>query len=449
MLQMTEKEIKKLNTIKKVIGGECTKKEAVESLGITTRQIDRLIIKYKNYGEIGFIHKNRGRESKKKISEDIKNEIINLYITEYFDYNFTHFYEEIREKYKLSRRTINTILSEAEIISPEAQHKTVTLYNANMKKAIRQKEATKEQIIIYKKRQEAEKQKHIRRSNLLYNYGQEVQMDAAFAMWYGEKARALHIAVDRATKRVLYGYFDIQETTRGYFVMLMNIVLKYGIPKKIKTDKRGTFSINNAKTKSNLNTTQFGRICEELEIHLSSSSDPLFKPNVERENKTFKGRLIAELRHENITEDEEANRYLNEVFIPKMNSKFAYEVDLEKNDMRKNIYSLEQLNTTISEQYIRKIDNSSSIKYKGNYYVPVDIETGEIISFTRNTSCTLIVAYDYTYWCNVEDKLYILSIIKAPEKKTYQRTTKTIEEINRSKAHKPAPNHPWRNYKKN
>lgn len=449
MLQMTEKEIKKLNTIKKVIGGECTKKEAVESLGITTRQIDRLIIKYKNYGEIGFIHKNRGRESKKKISEDIKNEIINLYITEYFDYNFTHFYEEIREKYKLSRRTINTILSEAEIISPEAQHKTVTLYNANMKKAIRQKEATKEQIIIYKKRQEAEKQKHIRRSNLLYNYGQEVQMDAAFAMWYGEKARALHIAVDRATKRVLYGYFDIQETTRGYFIMLMNIVLKYGIPKKIKTDKRGTFSINNAKTKSNLNTTQFGRICEELEIHLSSSSDPLFKPNVERENKTFKGRLIAELRHENITEDEEANRYLNEVFIPKMNSKFAYEVDLEKNDMRKNIYSLEQLNTTISEQYIRKIDNSSSIKYKGNYYVPVDIETGEIISFTRNTSCTLIVAYDYTYWCNVEDKLYILSIIKAPEKKTYQRTTKTIEEINRSKAHKPAPNHPWRNYKKN
>lgn len=51
-----------------------------------------------------------------------------------------------------------------------------------MKKAIRQKEATKEQITIYQKRQEIEKQKHIRRSSLLYNYGQEVQMDAAFAM---------------------------------------------------------------------------------------------------------------------------------------------------------------------------------------------------------------------------------------------------------------------------
>lgn len=227
----------------------------------------------------------------------------------------------------------------------------------------------------------------------------------------------------------------------------MNIILKQGIPKKIKTDKRGTFSINNAKTKSNLNVTQFGRICEELEIRLSTSSDPLFKPNVERENKTFKGRLIAELRHENIIDDEEANKYLNEVFIPKMNSKFAYEVDSEKNDMRENTYSIEELNIIISEQYVRKIDNASSVKYKGKYYVPVDIETGEILSFSRNTLCTIIIAYDNSFYCSINEKLYILYEVKEPQKKVYQKTTKTIEEINKSKAHKPAPNHPWRQYK--
>lgn len=449
MLQMTDKELKKLNTIKKILGGECTKKEASESLGITIRQIDRLILKYKTDGENVFIHKNRGKESKKKISKNIKEEIKNLYITEYFDYNFTHFYEEIREKYNLSRKTISSILSEADIISPEAQHKTVKLYNASIKKAIRQKEASQEQIVLYQKRQEIENQKHIRRSSLLYNYGQEVQMDAAFAIWYGQKVRALHLAVDKATKRVLFGWFDIQETTRAYFLLLMQIILKHGIPKKIKTDKRGTFSINNTKAKSHLSATQFGRICEELEIHLSSSSDPLFKPNVERENKTFKGRLIAELRHENITEDKEANEYLNNVFIPKMNAKFAYEINCKKNDMKENKYSLEELNLIISEQYFRRIDNSSAIKYKGNYYVPVDIKTGEMISFSRNTLCTLIIAYDYTLWCNIENNLYSLTEIEAPAKKNYQKTTKTIEEINRSKAHKPAPDHPWKRYKKN
>ncbi len=240
-------------------------------------------------------------------------------------------------------------MTEADIISTEAQHKTIKSYNANMKKAIRKKEIEPEQLKLYKIRQEEQQAKHIRRSASLYNFGQEVQMDAAFAMWYGEKPRALHLAVDKATKKVLHGWFDVQETTRGYYIMLMNIIIKYGIPKKIKTDKRGTFSINNVKVQSKLNTTQFGRICkeleitlksssdplskttvalsgislnttqfgrvcEELEINLSSSSDPLFKPNVERENKTFKGCLIAELRHENIVEDKEANEYLNNLY---------------------------------------------------------------------------------------------------------------------------------------
>jgi len=449
MINLTEKEMKKLNTIKDVISGIYTKNEASEKLEISIRQINRLIIKYKEEGEKAFIHKNKGKESKKKIPDKIKEEIVNLYITEYFDYNFKHFYEEIQDKYSISYKTLDNILTEAEIISPEAQHKTVKLYNANMRKSIRKKTITSKQLKLYKIRQEEEKQKHIRRSSLLYNFGQEVQMDAAFAIWYGDKARALHLAVDKATKKVLYGWFDVQETTRGYFIMLMNLILKYGFPKKIKTDKRGTFSLNNVRTKSNLNTTQFGRICKELEINLKSSSDPLFKPNVERENKTFKGRLIAELRHENIASDSKANDYLNNIFIPKMNKLFSYDIDLEKNDMIKNTYTYDELNIIISEQYIRKIDNASSIKYKSDYYIPIDIETGEIISFAQGTECTIIIAYDNTLWCNIEENLYKLIKVKAPEKKVYQKTTKTIEEINRSKAHKPAPNHPWRKYKKN
>lgn len=449
MADLKDNEKKKMDVIQKVYIGEYTKKEAADDLGLTIRQINRLIIKFKKEGEKGFIHGNRGKESKKKINSQIKKEIVNLYITEYFDYNFTHFYEEIQEKYNLSYKTIDNILTEEDIISPEAQHKTIKLYNANMKKAIRQKEATKEQIQLYEKRQEIEKQKHIRRSSLLYNYGQEIQMDAAFAIWYGDKPRALHLAVDKATKKVLYGWFDIQETTKAYFTMLLNIILTYGIPKKIKTDKRGTFSINNVKSKSNLNTTQFGRICDELEIHLSSNSDPLFKPNVERENKTFKGRLIAELRHESIVDDESANKYLNEVFISKINSKFSYEIDSERNDMRKNTYTLEDLNIIISERYTRKIDNASAIKYKNDYYVPIDTETGEIMSFDKDTICTIIIAYDNSYWCNIKEKTYKLYKIDAPEKKGYQKTTKTQEEINKSKAHIPAPNHPWRTYPKN
>ena len=45
---------------------------------------------------------------------------------------------------------------------------------------------------------------------------------------------------------------------------------------------------NNTFSKTNLNITQFGRMCKDLEIHLHSSSGPLFKPNVERETKLLK-----------------------------------------------------------------------------------------------------------------------------------------------------------------
>ena len=72
MADLKGREKEKLNVIKKVIVGECTKKEASDSLGLTIRQINRLLNKFKNEGDKGFVHKNRGKESKKKISLEIK-----------------------------------------------------------------------------------------------------------------------------------------------------------------------------------------------------------------------------------------------------------------------------------------------------------------------------------------------------------------------------------------
>ena len=80
--------------------------------------------------------------------------------------------------------------------------------------------------------------------------------------------------------------------TRGYFILLYNIIINYGIPEKIKADNRNSFSNN----KNQVDTTQFGSICNALGIQLETTSIPTGKPNVERENGTFKNRLIAELR---------------------------------------------------------------------------------------------------------------------------------------------------------
>ena len=184
-------------------------------------------------------------------------------------------------------------------------------------------------------------------------------------------------------------------------------------------------------------------MCEQLNIVLETTSVPTAKANVERENSTFKNRLIAELRHENITSIDEANKYLNEVFIPKINKKFSYTIDNNRSVMRENNYTEEELKLIISEKYTRIIDNASSICYAKKYYIPVNMETGEITCFMKGTECIFIINYDGEYYCEIENHYY-----KLLEIENRDSVMKKESEINTIKKehHKyiPPKNHPWR-----
>ena len=439
MAKVSDKELYS-EIIKKVISKELTQKEAALKLGISDRQVRRLVTKYKDIGEDAFVHKNAGNPShNKKIPDDISTEIINDYLTNFYDYSFTHYYEEHGYKYGISFSAMVTIFTINHIISPYAQHKTVKLYNENMKKAIRDNSITESQEKLFEQRKQEEFEKHIRKSNLHYSFGEEVQMDAAFWVWFGTEETALHLAVDKATKKVLSGYFDYEETTNAYLVVLMNMITNFGIPKKIKTDKRNSFSVNNAKSsKSKLNVTQFGRICEDLGIELSCSSNPLFKPNAERENGTFKRRLKAELRYNGITTIEEANKYLNDIFIPKINERFSYKINPKKNVMKENNYTDNELNFIISIRSERTIDNASSIKYFNKYYLPVDVENGEVISFKSGTKCTVVSTYDNKLYGVIDNKSYLLTLVEQQESEK-ERASKN--------GFKPSEDNPWRKFK--
>lgn len=268
-------------------------------------------------------------------------------------------------------------------------------------------------------------------------------MDACFKLWFGDIVSALHLAVDKGTKKVLFGWFEFEEITRAYFILLYNIIINYGIPNKIKADNRNSFSNN----KNKIDTTQFGTICNELGINLVTTSVATSKANVERENGTFKNRLIAELRHEGIKSIDEANDYLNNIFIPKINKKFSYKIDENKSMMKKNNYSEFELNLIISEKYERIIDNASSIKYNNKYYVPVDPNTGEIITFISKTKCILIITYNSEIWSFIENKYYMMTEIE--KRDTTMKKEEPNEEKIEIKKYKPPANHPWRkSYKK-
>ena len=440
-MELNEKENHKYEIIGQLVAGIITRKEASFELHLSLKQIDRLKKIYKEKGKQGFIHKNRGKLSEKKIDNKIIMELENLYLIEYYDYNLVAFYEEVKEKakYDISYSTLYNAFLNDDIISPIAHKETTKLYNENMKKAISNNEnISDEKMELFESRQIAYEQAHVRRSSNRYVFGQEIQMDACEKMWFGGIVSYLHLAIDKGTKKILFGWFEYEEITRGYFILLYNIIINYVIPARIKTDNRNSFSNN----KNKVDSTQFGSVCEILRIELITTSSPTAKANIERENGVVENRLIAELRHEGITEIDKANKYLNEIFIPKMNKKFSYEIDYKTSKMKPNNYSEEELKLIISEKFPRIIDNASSIKYNNKYYVPINPVTGTTTCFKKHTECTFIIDYDGNYWSKIENNYY--KLYELEDRDSIMKKEIINDKPLEKKKYIPPESHPWR-----
>lgn len=444
---LNEYEENKYEVISKVVSKDMTIKEAMNLLNITERQIYRLKKIYVNQGKNGFIHGNRGRKNLNKIDDSIIEEIENLYLTTYFDFNFEHFYEKyIYGTYNISYDVMLKKFTKDGILSPLAHKVTINNYKEELKDIINNPtESTKqEKVELYKSRIIAAEKAHTRRSNNLYVFGQEIQMDACEKYWFGGIVSQLHLAVDKGTKKVLFGWFEYEEISRGYFVVLFHIIINYGIPAKIKADNRSTFSANNAKDKQKA-LTQFGKICETLGIVLHTSSVSTAKANVERENETFKNRLISELRVEGITTIDEANDYLNNIFIPYMNNKFSYAIDENTSMIKPNTYTEFELKMIISERREKIIDNASAVSYNNKYYIPINIETGEVVNFMKGTKCIFIINYDGEYFGEIEGSYY--QMLELENRDSIMKKESEIPDSNKEKEHHkyiPPINHQWR-----
>lgn len=446
---LNEYELKKLDTIRKLISKKITIKKAMEILNLSERQIYRLKKLFLEGDENSFAHKNRGKENPNKIDSDLIEELESLYLKDHYDFNFEHFYEDrVFGKYNISYDAMLKKFTKDDIISPLAHKETIANYKIKMKTIINEDASNnkEEKLEMFKTRIIETEKAHPRRDNNLYVFGQEIQMDACQKIWFGGIPSYLHLAVDKATKKVLFGWFEYEEITRGYFVVLFNTIINYGIPRKIKADNRSSFSANNANNKEKkLFITQFGKVCERLDIVLYTTSISTAKANVERENETFKNRLIAELRYENIVEIDSANKYLNEIFIPKINKKFSYAIDKKTSLMRENPYTEEELKLIISERKEKIIDNASCIFYKQKYYIPIDLETGEVTNFQRKTKCTLIINYDGEYIGEIENKYY--QMIELKNRDSIMKKESEITDSETKKEHHkyiPPKNHPWR-----
>ena len=446
-VELRMKEQKKYEVIKELVEHGGNKERAALKLGITIRQVNRLIIIYKERGKEGFVHGNRSRKPATTLNKSLSEDIILLYKTKYQDFNFSHFkeYLEEEENIKVSYKFIYDTLTKEGILSPKARKRTI-------------KEYIKKQLLKEKKINLAMSEKQINEIvnheiNLEYShprgekpkyFGEIIEQDGSIHLWFGDKKTCLHLAIDKATSIIVGAWFDNQETLNGYYHVLYQILNNYGIPYKFLTDNRTVFNymlLNPDKRTSEKDVlTQYGYACKQLGIDLNTTSVSQAKGLIERTNGTFQGRLVNELKLNGITTIEEANKYLTEVFVPKFNSKFA--MDYHK---FKSVFEIapseEVINYTLAILTPRKIDNGNSIKYKNKYYQPY--LNNEIKCFLPKTECLVINAYNGELLVAIDEQVLELKELSRNERFSKEFDEEVVEKQEKKK-YIPPMTHPWK-----
>lgn len=435
-------ENEKYITIKKLVETDGSKQRAAIHLNCTIRHINRMIKGYKEKGKEYFVHGNRGKKPAHTLDDKIKQKIIDFYRTKYADANFTHYSELLdkHEKIKVSASTIRSILMQEYILSPKARRVTRKREAKRLKELQKSMKSKKEAVKLSNAIIDIE-EAHPRRPRCAY-FGEMLQMDASLDYWFGKDKSQLHIAVDDATGAIVGAHFDHQETLNGYYNVLHKVLMQYGIPYMFFTDRRTVFEYKKKKSPSleEDTFTQFGYACKQLGIEIKTSSVAQAKGRVERMFQTLQSRLSVELRLAGVSTIEQANEFLNH-YIKEFNDQFALPLDNIKSVFEMQPDN-EKINLILAVLTKRKIDNGSCIKFKNEYYLPMN-NNGLPVHYHKGTSGMVIQAFNGEMYFCVDHNVYALDLIPnhAPSSKNFDFVAASTKP---KKRYIPPMNHPWR-----
>ena len=419
------------------------KDRAALILGCTKRHINRMLQGYSRNGKDFFIHGNRGKKPATTISIEIRQKVVDLYRTKYFEANFEHYTELLKknEGISISASSVMGVLESEYILSPKAtkaKRRRIKQKLKDQKKAAK----TKKELSSIQANLVSVDNAHSRRPRCAY-FGELQQMDATPYEWVHGQVWHLHLAIDDASGIVTGAWFDIQETLNGYYHVFEQILNDYGIPYKFLTDKRSVFTYKKKDVLSDDKDTytQFAYACKQLGIELESSSIPQAKGRIERLNQTLQSRLPIELRLAGVTDINKANEFLHS-YIKEFNEKFALPLYGIKSVFEMQP-SKEKINLTLAVLTERTVDAGHAIQFEKKFYKMID-HKGVQIHYRKGTKVMLIKAFDRSMFVCVNDK----DIYAPDEIPTHEHKSKNLDADYKppkpKKTYIPAMNHPWR-----
>jgi hypothetical protein len=286
---MSQKEVQRLEVIKRAMAGELDQAQASQLLGLSVRQVKRLCRNVREQGPQGLISRKRGRPSHRRIASEQREHYVQLVRNQYADFGpqLAHEYLQRDHGFEWSVETLRGWMLQA------------GLWQARRRRAKR----------VHNPR--------LRRQCL----GELVQIDGSHHDWFeARSAKCCLIAfIDDATGRVLGARFFEQETTQGYLAVLHALVQRLGAPLALYSDRHGIFTKADPE---DAKPTQFERALLQLHIEPICAHSPQAKGRVERLFQTLQDRLCKAMRLQGVDTIEQANTWLDE-YLREHNRRFA------------------------------------------------------------------------------------------------------------------------------
>jgi transposase len=298
IVRMSVKESRRYVVIEQVMRKQVTQKEGAKIIGVSLRQMQRMVKKVREQGVQGVIHGLRGQSSKRKTPEKIKQRILRIYGKKYEGFGPTFACEKLQDLdgISINRETLRRWLKEEQIEYPQRRAR-----------------------------------KHRSWRERKDSGGAMVQMDGSHHRWLEERGPALVLMayIDDATNRVS-GRFYTYEGTIPAMDSLAHYITLYGLPQSLYADRHDTYkspktlTLEEELAGKQESQSQFQRSVEELGIHLIHARSPQAKGRIERLFNTLQDRLVKEMRLAGISTLEQANAFL-ETYWEQYNTRFAIE----------------------------------------------------------------------------------------------------------------------------
>lgn len=417
-IALSQRERDRLKVLHEVKQERLTQVEAARRLKLTDRHVRRLLLRLRELGDAGIVHRLRGRPSNRKWAAAVEQKILARVRQRYADFGPTLASEHLaQDGLRVSRETLRKWMIKASVWRPRSQRV--------------------KDVHVWRERRAS--------------FGELVMQDSSPFAWLEERGPACQLIalIDDATSRI-WARFAEHDTTEENLRTLQGWLRRYGRPLAHYTDKNSIFCVTRpAAIPEQLRGTearsQFGRALGELGIEWIAAHSPQAKGRIERLFKTLQDRLVKELRLAGIASIEAANRFLELRFLPAWEQRFTVASRQPRNAHRR-LGPEHHLEEILSVRVARKMAQDHTVSWDGDRW---GVPREEVCAGLRGAPVEIERRLDGSHWLRFRGRYLPLRHCPEPPRAASPSGLRPpgLPAHRVSKPQKPVPpNHPWRTF---